>query len=210
MPQQIFGVFHAASIAIDLRSLTAFEASVEYTQRLGESHGMRQIGDAAFETDLGSLGRYVKGAIEVIDDDRKNYAFSNVFDVAAHASAYEKVVVAKNLGYVIETLRAEGDSGWFVAAHDEFALVMDGLVEIDLVKLDDPLSAVPPDAEGSHRLAGEPAGRKMGRLKLWRGHQALLPAGAAYRFRAAAAGVIVLQTMLGPCSVQKWREICFT
>lgn len=171
---------------------------------------MQRIGNAEFKTDLGSLARYAKGAIEVIDDDPKNYAFSNVFDVAARSPPYEKVVVAKNLRYVIEALLADGESAWFAAAHDEFALVMDGVVEIDLVKLDDPAGVVAPNAEGSHRVLGTPVGRKMGHMKLRRGHQALLPAGAAYRFRAAVAGVIVLQTLCGPCSVQKWREICYT
>jgi hypothetical protein len=171
---------------------------------------MQRIGNTEFKTDLGSLRRYAKGAIEVIDDDPKNYAFSNVFDVAARSTPYEKVVVAKNLSYVIEALRAEGSSDWFAAAHDEFALVMDGVVEIDLVKLDAPASVAPPDAEGSYRLVGPPVGRKMGHMKLRRGHQALLPAGAAYRFRASVTGVIVLQTICGPHSVQKWREICYT
>jgi hypothetical protein len=48
-------------------------------------------------------------------------------------------------------------------------------------------------------------------MKLRRGHQALLPRGAAYRFRATAgAAVIVLQTLLGKYSVRKWSEICYT
>jgi hypothetical protein len=164
-----------------------------------------------FSTVFGSLDRYVKGEIEIINDDPRNYAFSNVFEVAAKSAAYEKVVVAKNGDYVIETLRAEGTSDWFAAAHDEFALVMDGVVEIDLVKLDDPASGAPPDGKGSIKLAAPPAGRAMGRMKLRRGHQALLPRGAAYRFRATAgAAVIVLQTLLGKYSVRKWSEICYT
>lgn len=173
---------------------------------------MRQqgIGIAEFTTDFGSLEHYVKGGIEIINDDPKNYAFSNVFEVAATSAAYEKVVVGKNLRYVIETLRAEGTSGWFAASHDEFALVMDGVVEIDLVKLDDPASIAPPNSEGSVRIDGPPPGIKMGRMKLRRGHQALLPHGAAYRFRATEGiGVILLQTILGKHSVQKWPEICY-
>jgi hypothetical protein len=65
-------------------------------------------------------------------------------------------------------------------------------------------------AEGSAKIDGEPSGRKMGRMKLGRGHQALLPRGAAYRFRSPAAAVILLQTMLGAHSVQKWSQICYT
>ncbi len=159
-----------------------------------------------FRTLFASLDHYVKGKVEIVDDDPRHYAFSNIFDVAAHSKPYEKVVVALNLGYVIETLRAEGTSDWYAAAHDEFAVVMDGEVEIDLVKLDPPI--VPADKHGSVRVTGEPKGRKMGRIECKRGHQALLPKGAAYRFRARKPGVLLLQTLLGDLSVQKWAEIC--
>jgi hypothetical protein len=169
-----------------------------------------RIGNTEFTTKFGSLRHYAKGTIEIINDDPKNYAFSNVFEVCAKSAPYEKVVVGKNLRYVIEALRAEGTSDWFYAPHDEFALVMDGAVEIDLVKLDDPAHAAPSGTEGSVRILGDPAGRKMGRMKLGRGHQALLPRATAYRFRAPAIGVILLQTMLGRHSVQKWSEICYT
>lgn len=171
----------------------------------------QRIGSGEFTTAFGSLDRYVKGEIEIIDDDPRNYAFSNVFEVASRSAPYEKVVVGKNLRYVIETLRAEGDSGWYAASHDEFAIVMDGVVEIDLVELDAPDAVAPPDVEGSVKLAGRPDGRKMGFMRLRRGHQALLPKGAAYRFRTrGSVGVILLQTILGKHSVQKWSEICRT
>jgi len=167
----------------------------------------RRVGE--FTTVFGSLASYVKGDIEIINDDPRNYAFSNVFDVAARSAPYEKGVLAKNRQYVIETLRAEGVSDWFSAAHDEFAVVMDGRVEIDLVKLDFPATVVAPDVEGSVRLTSPPVGRNMGFLRLGRGHQALLPQRAAYRFRATTGvGVIVLQTILGRHSVQKWPAIC--
>ncbi|MYF70790.1 MAG: hydroxyquinol 1,2-dioxygenase [Proteobacteria bacterium] len=166
-----------------------------------------------FRTVFGSLKDYTKGEIEIINDDRKNYAFSNMFEVAATSAPYERVVVGKNVEYVLEAIRAEGTSDWYTAAHDEFALVMDGTVELDLVKLDDPHSIAPPDKEGAVKLDGEPVGRKMGRIRMWRGHQALLPTGAAYRFRAPdpdAVGVILMQTILGDESVEKWSEICYT
>ena len=166
-----------------------------------------------FRTVFGSLNDYTKGEIEIINDDRKNYAFSNMFEVAATSAPYERVVVGKNVEYVLEAIRAEGTSDWYTAAHDEFALVMDGTVELDLVKLDDPHSIAPPDKEGAVKLDGEPVGRKMGRIRMWRGHQALLPTGAAYRFRAPdpdAVGVILMQTILGDESVEKWSEICYT
>jgi hypothetical protein len=164
-----------------------------------------------FVTVFGSLASYVKGNVEIINDDVKRYVFSNVFDVAASSAPYEKVVVAKNRQYVIETLRAEGESDWFSASHDEFAIVMDGRVEIELVKLDFPGTVVPAGVEGSVRLVGAPVGRNMGFMRLGRGHQALLPPRAAYRFRSTAGvGVVLLQTILGPHSVQKWSVICRT
>ena len=82
-------------------------------------------------TIFGSLESFEKGVLEIIDDDPKRYTYSNMFDVASRSEPYEKVAVAKNMEYVLEVLRAEGTSGWRTAAHDEFALVMDGEVEYD-------------------------------------------------------------------------------
>jgi hypothetical protein len=163
----------------------------------------------ASRTVFGSLEDYVKGDLEIINDNPKYYAFSNVFEVAHKSGPYEKVVVALNLGYVLETLRAEGVSPWFAAAHDEFAIVLDGSVRVDLVKLAEPDKVVAPDKQGTIRVPGEPVGKKMGYVKAARGHQVLLPKGAAYRFDAAKPGVILLQTILGDLSVQKWSQICY-
>jgi len=52
------------------------------------------------------------------------------------------------------------------------------------MKLADRESVVAADKKGAVKVKGEPGGRKMGRIKASRGHQALLPQGAAYRFRA--------------------------
>ena len=160
-------------------------------------------------TVFGSLEDFVKGDLEIINDNPKYYAFSNVFDVASRSAPYEKVVVALNLGYVLETLRAEGRSPWFAASHDEFAIVLDGSVRVDLVKLDDVDKVVNPEKQGSIRIEGEPVGKKMGYIKASRGHQVLLPKSAAYRFEAAQPSVILLQTILGELSVQKWADICY-
>src|SRR5438046_8291943 len=103
-----------------------------------------------YVTRFGSLAHYEKGGVEIIDDDPKRYAFSNIFEVASRSKPYEKVAVGKNMQYVLEVIRAEGTSEWWAAAHDEFALVMDGEVEVRLLKLADP-SVVPPDREGSDR-----------------------------------------------------------
>jgi hypothetical protein len=162
-----------------------------------------------FRTVFGSLQDYVKGDLEIINDNPKYYAFSNVFDVASRSKPYEKVLVALNQGYVLEAVRAEGTSPWFAASHDEFVIVMDGVVEVELVKLEDPDAVAPPHKQGSVLVPGEPRGRRMGHVKAGRGHQVLLPKGAAYRFRTAAPGVLLMQTIQGELSVQKWAEICY-
>jgi homogentisate 1,2-dioxygenase len=142
-----------------------------------------------FKTVFGSLENYEKGHIEIIDDDPKAYAFSNIFEVANQSAPYEKVVVGKNLKYVIETLRTEGDSDWYTCAHDEFVVCM----------------------EGSVKLKSDPDGPKMGRIILRHGHQALLPKGSAYRFsNRKKPGVLIMQTICGDHSVEKWAEICYS
>src|ERR1700761_3193996 len=155
------------------------------------------------QTLFGSLNSFNKGSIEIISGKPEHYAMSNVFEVASIAKPYEKVVVGKNLKYVIETLRAEGSSPWFAASHDEFAVVLDGEIDIYFIKPSDgPL--VDAQTEGSVRLEGQPSGQSMGHVRLRRGHQALLPAGAAYKFDAVKKGVLLVQTILGRDSVQKW------
>jgi hypothetical protein len=164
---------------------------------------------AQYATRFGSLERYDKGGVEVIKDDARNYVFSNIFEVAAGAKPYEKVAVGRNIEYAIEAIRAEGTSGWRAAAHDEFALVMDGEVEVRLLKLDDP-GVVPAGSQGSVALSGTPKGRKMGVVRARRGHMTLLPAGAAYQFHATRPGVILLQTLVGRDTVERWADICQT
>ncbi len=158
------------------------------------------------KTRFGSLEHYEKGGVQVIADDPRNYAFSNVFEVASKAEPYEKVAVARNLKYVLEVVRAEGTSPWFTASHDEAAIVMDGEVEIRLVKPDS--AAVAEEHEGTTMLEGAPRGKRMGHIVARRGHMALLPRGAAYQFHAARPGVILLQTIRGDLTVERWKEIC--
>lgn len=160
-------------------------------------------------TQFGSLKQFNKGYIEIINDDPKHYAFSNVFDVASQSAPYEKVAVAVNMEYVIEAIRAEGTSGWMGAAHDEFCVVMDGQVEVEFIKLDQPEVVGSPEQAGTIALAGQPAGKRMGKITLQRGHQALLPKGAAYRFKADAPSVMIQQTQTGALTVQKWADICY-
>lgn len=161
-----------------------------------------------FTTVFGSLNNYEKGSIEIIDDDPKRYTFSNVFEVANISAPYERVAVGQNLKYVIEVARAEGQSPWYACNHDEFVVVMDGEVEVRLVKLDDLAATVAPEKEGAVLVSGEPQGKKMGLIKCRRGHQALLPKGAAYQFHSDGVGVLLIQTIKGDCTVEKWAEIC--
>jgi len=160
----------------------------------------------SFTTVFGSLGSYEKGHIEIINDNAKYYVFSNIFEVAAKSKPWEKVAVAKNLEYVVEAIRAEGTSPWMACSHDEFAVVMDGEVEVEFVKLDSP---VPAGKEGTIAVQGEPEGKRMGLVRLKRGHQTLLPKGAAYRFKAAKTSVLIQQTIMGELTVQKWADICY-
>lgn len=158
-------------------------------------------------TRFGSLQHWEKGGVEVIADDARNYVFSNLFEVASGAKPYEKVAVGKNVEYVIEAIRAEGTSAWRAPAQDEFALVMDGEIEIRLLKLADP-GVVPAGTRGSVELSGVPTGRRMGVVRARRGHMTLLPVGAAYQFHAARPGVILLQTLAGIDTVERWADIC--
>ncbi len=162
-------------------------------------------------TTFGSLDDFSKGRVEIINDDPRNYVFSNVFEVARNSAPYERVAVGQNFEYVIEAARAEGQSCWFGCAHDEFALCMDGEVEVHFVKLPDLSSVIDPTSEGAMRLADEQVvGEPMGRVVLRRGHMALLPFGSAYRFQANGTGVVLFQSIVGDLTVMKWADICQT
>ncbi len=159
----------------------------------------------AYNTHIGSLDAYEKGVIELKDDLRK-YAFSNIFEVAGAARPFERIAVAQNLEYVAEVMRVEGDSPWYAAPHDEFAIVMDGEVTFHFVKLED--DQVPSHEGGAAQLGGKPNGPTMGRVTARRGHQVLLPQGAAYQLTSAKPSVAILQTVDGPVTVKRWSEIC--
>ncbi len=161
-----------------------------------------------YATVFGSLDHHEKGGVEAIADDPRNYVFSNMFEVAANASPWEKVAVAKNMEYVLEVIRAEGTSPWRATPHDEFALVVDGSVVVELLDPDRPL--VDESASGSIAVDGEPTGRRMGHIVAGHGHMAMLPAGRCYRFVAEHPSVILLQTIEGPDTVYRWAEICQT
>ena len=161
-----------------------------------------------YTTVFGSLDDYEKGGVDVISDDPKYYAFSNMFEVASNAAPYEKVAVGKNLEYVLEVIRAEGTSDWRATPHDEFALVMDGTVVIEL--LDPSEQLVDSEVQGSIGLGAQPSGAMMGKVTAGRGHMTMLPAGKAYRFHSDGVAVVLLQTIEGPDTVYRWADICQT
>ena len=130
------------------------------------------------------LEAYRKGDIELISGSKREYVFSNIFEVASNAPPWDRVAVGRNLEYVQECVRAEGVSPWYTSAHDEFALCMDGEVLVEYVKLDEPRALVPEDKNGAVQVGGEPQGRRMGSIRLRWGHQALLNKDCAYRFSA--------------------------
>ena len=164
----------------------------------------------AYQTKFGSLQHYEKGGVQAISDDVKNYAFSNCFEIASKSKPYEKVVFGQNQIYVLECLRAEGNSAWYTCAHDEFALVMDGEVEVHLVKIGTSQTVPDENKNGAILVERAPQGQSMGWMKLRRGHQALLPKNTAYQFRSARPGVVILQTCKGDLSIERWTEICQT
>lgn len=160
-------------------------------------------------TVFASLADYTRGGVETINGNPRHYAFSNVFDVAAHSKPYDRVAVGRNLKYVLEAVRAEGDSPWFAAAHDESVLVMDGSVLIQFIRPSLPL--VTPDDEGAIAVQGMPTGTRMGWIRAGRGHMALLPAGSAYQFKALdRPGALLIQTIAGPLTIERWNDICQT
>ena len=65
----------------------------------------------SYHTRFGALGDFDKGRVELVDDNPKNYVFSNVFEVCNTSAPYERVAVAKNFEYVIEAALAQAGSG---------------------------------------------------------------------------------------------------
>ncbi|MFT4561893.1 MAG: hypothetical protein ACI9BW_001635 [Gammaproteobacteria bacterium] len=160
------------------------------------------------QTSFGSIHDYAKGGVEITGkDEPSRYLFSNMFEVAANAKPWERIVVAKNLEFTIEVARAEGNSPWYTCAHDETALLMEGAMEVHFVQPTDAKVLASEDSEGAVRLAIEPQGAKMGHVVAAQGHLTLLPAGSAYQFLPSTLGVVLIQSALGEESVEKWADI---
>ena len=164
--------------------------------------------NVSYQTKFGSLDKFDKGGVQIIDDNVRNYAFSNCFEIASKSKPYEKVVFGQNQIYVLEAVRAQGTSPWYTCAHDEFALSMDGAVEIHLVQLEGEQIVANAEHNGAVLVKGEPRGKKMGWMKIGRGHQAMLPKNSAYQFRCTQPAVLILQTCKGELSIERWAEIC--
>jgi len=163
----------------------------------------------AVKTVFGNIDNYVKGGVEITgNEEAKDYLFSNMYEVAANASPWERIVIAKNLEHTVECIRSEGESPWYICAHDETALLMQGSMETHFIKPADKTIVPGDESEGSMKLDAEPEGEVMGHVKAGLGHLTLLPAGAAYQFRASELGVILLQTLQSDESVEKWADIC--
>jgi hypothetical protein len=160
-----------------------------------------------YVTRLASLDDYEKGGVEVIDDDPKNYAFSNIFEVASRAKPFEQIAVGKNFEYVLEVVRVEGVSGWRACSHDQSALVLDGEVEFTLRTLN---AAESLPSSGSVGVAEGATGTAMGRIVARLGHLTLLPAGRAYRYGSGKPAVLLIQTVEGVDTQYRWAEICQT
>ena len=161
------------------------------------------------KTFFASIYNYEKGGVEITGKDTaEHYLFSNMFEVAENSKPWQRVVVATNLEYVMECVRAEGESSWYVCAHDENVLVMEGGIDTHFVKPTDSSTVPADDKGGAVKLDMVPDGQKMGWVKAEQGHMTLLPAGAAYQIRARELSVLLIQTIKGDESVEKWAEIC--
>jgi len=162
---------------------------------------------AQYTTSFSSIDSYEKGGVQIIDDDLKNFVFSNIYEVTATHKPYERIVVGKNLDYTLEAVRAEGTSPWYACAHDEFVIAMDHNVAVHFMELGD-TSKIDDEQDGSFKLTAQPLGKKIGMVTLSRGHMAMLPEKTAYQFRAAKPSTLLLQTILGQESLERWTEIC--
>lgn len=161
-----------------------------------------------YQTVFGAIDNFEKGSVDIINDDPKNYAFSNVFDVASKSAPYERICVAKNFEYVIECARAEGVSDWYEHAHDEFVVNLDDRpVVVELVKQAS-MAHIDPDQEGASKITGSPEGQKMGTITLRRGHMALLPEDTAYRISSEQPATLIIQTIEGAETLHRWSDIC--
>jgi len=151
----------------------------------------------------GSLEKYTKGHLLLIEDRPIRYAMSNIYEIGATwPKSYDRVVVGKNGPYVLACFRAEGDDpSWWYIPHDEYALLVEGEVEVDYVE---PREALPPGPQKGV------TGTDMGRMILRDGSLASLPARVAYHMRARRKSLVLLQTKHSPWLTYAWDKVCLT
>lgn len=159
------------------------------------------------QTFIASMKTVRPGGLFLPNDDPEHYAFSNLYDVARESRSFERVAVVKNLQYVVEVMKVEGESPWYAASHDEFALVMEGTVTFSFVELAEG-DKVAQAEEGAHRLPARPNGAFVGTVKAGLGNLVLLPTQTAYRLASPSPAVVIFQTIAGPETLERWREIC--
>jgi hypothetical protein len=133
---------------------------------------------ATYTTTFGSLDDYEKGGVEVINDDPRPTSSRTCSRSRATPKPYEKVAVAKNMEYVLETIRAEGTSR--VAGHPA-RRVRARHRRHRRVELLDPTDPRRPRCGRLDRVDGEPDGTRMGRSRR-RAGTGVAAAGRCYRF----------------------------
>jgi hypothetical protein len=151
----------------------------------------------------GSMKKYTKGNLLLINDKPLNYAMSNIFEIGATwPKSYDRVVVGKNGPYVLACFRAEGDDDrWWYMPNDEYVVLVEGEMTIEYREPREPIEP------GPHK---EVKGTEMGSMVLRDGSLASLPARVAYRMRASRKSLALLQTKDSPWLTYAWKEICLT
>src|SRR5205807_8739882 len=88
-------------------------------------------GSAVVQT--GSMQKYTKGNLLLINDKPLNYAMSNIFEIGATwKKSYDRVVIGKNRPYVLACFSAGGDDSncWFIP-DGEYVVTVDVGVTIE-------------------------------------------------------------------------------
>ena len=165
---------------------------------------LRSIGEGGDDMVMtGSMAKYTKGSLLLIDDRPIRYAMSNIYEIGATwPKAYDRVVIGKNGPYVLACFRAEGeDASWWYMPHDEYLLLVEGEVRVDYIEPRDQLKP------GPHKNV---SGTDMGHMVLRDGSLASLPARVAYRMRAPKKSLVLLQTKHSEWLTYAWEDICLT
>src|SRR5437660_10303282 len=81
----------------------------------------------------GSMQKYTKGNLLLINDKPLNYAMSNIFEIGATwPKAFDRVVIGKNGPYVLACFRGEGeDNNWWYMPRDEYVVLVEGEMTIE-------------------------------------------------------------------------------